>query len=341
MALPALHWRMLPPVYISNPSISALMDAIYTAGISTVYADGTTRTPGTFASPGTASLPASLGTGSAWTWNYDATTFATGQKTACYAYAPTTTAINQALIVAGTTNVTGANWKQTNTDSRSATYPFVGLAKNSGVYTSWNNATTPFTSGDFTGFGIFGLPAQNYNTLFMWESEEAVIVQIVNAAGGVSGFVAGAAVDPLSVNVANAETDGRLYGVASTGASNNMGALWLSSNSSATAPLFAQSATANDVHSNTFTPGAGTLTATWRFGTFAPGVGFTSRNGDLPEIPFQIWDGSSKYMGQLRQMYITRDGYTGVGWQVGSTSKGYLLGYTTAGSIGDCVLLAY
>jgi len=79
MALPALHWRLLPPVFLSNTaSPSELMDAIYTMGTSTVYADGSARAPGTFASPGTASLPASVGTGSAWTWNFDNTTFATG-----------------------------------------------------------------------------------------------------------------------------------------------------------------------------------------------------------------------------------------------------------------------
>lgn len=346
MALATLHWRMLPPIIVSNPSISTFMDAIYVAGTSTVYADGTTRTPGTFASPGTASLPATLGTGSAWTWNYDNTTYSTGlpggPKTACYAYPPTTTAINQALIVAGAASVASpaAAWKQMNGDSRSATYPFVGLAKNSGTYTSWNNATTPFTSGDFTGFGIFGIPAQNYNTLFMWESEEGVIIQLANATG-TSGFIAGAVVDPLSANTANAETDGRLYGVSCTGSANVMAGTWLSSNTAASACFFTHSATANDPHSNTFTPGAGTLTATWRFGTFAPSTQFTSRNGDLPEIPFQIFDGSTKYLGQLRQIFVTRDGITGTAWNVGSTPKGYLLGYTLTAAAGDCVLLAY
>ena len=112
MANPTLHWRMLAPVFVPNPSTAGLLDALYQMGTATTYADGTTRTPGTFTTPGTASLPATLGTGSAWTWNFDNTTFGTGNKTAIYGYAPTTTAMNQAVAICGSSNTAGAVWKQ-------------------------------------------------------------------------------------------------------------------------------------------------------------------------------------------------------------------------------------
>lgn len=340
MANPTLHWRMLAPVNVPSGTISGFMDALYQMGTATTYADGTTRTPGTFAAPGTASLPASLGTGSAWTWNYDNTTFATGAKTAIYGYAPTSTAINQAAIICGTSSVAGAAWKQLTTDARLANYLYVGLAKNSGLYTSWNNATTPFTSGDFTGLGFLGLPVTNYTYLYMWECEEAVAVQLVGAnLAVVNNGIAGAFVDPLSANTANAETDGRIYGVATSGGTSNMGANWLSSVTTSIAPLFVNSALAGEMHFFTFTPGAGTLVATSRFGNFTPGVNFTSRNGDLPQIPMQVWNGT-QYIGQLRQIFMTRDSITGDAWQVGSTPKGYLLGNSPS-TANDAVILTY
>ena len=340
MANPTLHWRMLAPVFVSSPTTSGFLDALYQMGTATTYADGTARTPGTFAAPGTASLPATLGTGSAWTWNFDSTTFATGQKTAIYGYAPTTTAMNQAVAICGTTSTAGAVWKQLFADTRSGNVLFMGTAKNSGTYTSWNNATTPFSVGDFTGLGSLSSTTSLYSIVYMWECEEAVIVQVVNTTtGNVSGGAAGAYIDPLSANTANAETDGRLYGVAVTGSSNYMGATWLSAVSTTLAPLFYNANTATDQHSVTFTPGAGTLVVSSRFGNIAPTNQFTSRNGDLPQIPMQAWT-LTQYLGQFRQIFITRDSVTGTAWQAGLNPKGYLLGASPTAST-DAVLLAY
>ena len=53
MPLPALNWRFVGGLAFTPGSINAGLDALYTLGTATTYADGTTRTPGT---------------GSAWTW---------------------------------------------------------------------------------------------------------------------------------------------------------------------------------------------------------------------------------------------------------------------------------
>ena len=341
MANPTLHWRMLTPIYVSASTSTAWMDALYTAGTSTTYADGTTRTPGTFATPGTASLPATLGTGSAWTWNYDTATLPDGKgsKTGLYCYAPTTTALNQAVVIGCSSNIAGGVWKQLYADTRTASFLYMGLAKNSGTYTSWNNATTPFTVGDFTGFGMVG-SSTNTNYLIMWESEEALAIQIIaTSSGTLSAAILGAFIDPLSANTANAETDGRLYGFTTTGGSNVMAATWLSGTAITSAPLLYNANTSTDQHSVTFTPGAGTIVPTSRFGSFAPTYSFTSRNGDLPQIPFQVWNGT-QYVGQLRQIFITRDAVNGTAWNVGATPKGYLLGATLQAT-SDAVLLTY
>lgn len=351
MALPTQHWRMLQPVVVPatgstlTGGVAGIIDAIYTMGTATTYADGTTRTPGSFASPGTASLPASLGTGSAWTWNYDNTTFnavppAPQPKTGLYAYAPTTTAINQAVVLGGATAVTGAAWKQLY-DNRVANVLYGGIAKNSATYTSWNNGTTPFTSGDFTGFACVTPTLSNAGAyvVYMLECEESVLIVVASSSGAVlSHFLAGAFVDPLSTNTNNAETDGRLYGVSVNGFAVGQPVGWLSG--AATAGSFLTNATTtSDAHSVTFTPGAGTVVATVRFGSYTPSTALTSRNGDLPQIPFQMAT-ATQYIGQLRQISITRDSTALTAWESGGVVKGYLLSAATT-SANDAVLLVY
>lgn len=346
MALPALNWRMLPPVFLPNGTASELMDAIYTMGTSTVYADGSARSPGTFAAPGTASLPASVGTGSAWTWNFDNTTFATGGKTCCYAYPPTTTAINQTIIVGCTSSIAGATWLQNQLDTRAVNQFYVGCAKGTGVYTTWNTAGTPFTSGNFTGFAGVGASGLNFAQAFMLESQEAVLIILARASGGTMMGCMGAFVDPLSASTTNAETDGRLYGIVNTGSSSGTGASttagWMAfTNAVNDAVPFYNSTTANGQHFTLFTPGAGTLMLSQRFGTFTPTANTQSRNGDIPSIPFQVTTSGGAYLGQLRQMAISRD-FASAAQGLESTAgvKGYTYSASVIGST-DSLFLAY
>ena len=334
MALPTQNWRMLQPVYVAatgnavTGGVAGLLDAIYTMGTATTYADGTARTPGS---------------GSAWTWLRDQTTFSTGATTACYATPPTTTAINQKIIFAGTTSVAGAVWKQLY-DSRAVNVLYAGIAKNSGNYTSWNNATTPFTSGDFTGFGAgSGAAVTNATSyiVYMIECQETVAVYVasLNTTAACGVYMLGAFIDPLSADALNAESDGRLYGYATSGGTTRMPANWLSVNAGASSTLFINGTSDYYYHSVVFTPGAGTLLPANRFMLSATPTGdFTSRNGDLPQVPLQMTTGNL-YLGQLRQMFITRDSASMVAWESGGVVRGYLLGGILG--ISDVLLLTY
>ena len=333
MALPTLNWRMLQPVYVgatgnaATGGIAGVLDAIYTMGTAVTYADGTARTPGS---------------GSAWTWNRDQTTFVPGVTTACYATPPTTTAINQQIILAGATSVGGAVWKQLY-DTRSANQILAGTAKNSGAYTSWNNATTPFTIGDFTGFAA-GMGSANFTSantyiVYMLESQEAVAVYLQslnNTLQNCGVFVLGAYCDPLSAAALNAESDGRLYGVTTSGVTNRLLGNWLSLTLSQT--FFWNDTTNQYAHSVVFTPGAGTVLAANRFVSVSPTTDFVARNGDLPQIPLQLVSGNN-FLGQLRQMFITRDSSSMVAWESGGVVRGYLLGGPLGTS--DVLLLTY
>jgi hypothetical protein len=345
MALPALKWKMLPPVVItSTAEPSFILDAIYTAGTATVYADGTGRVLGSYATPGlagqTPTLPAS---GFAWTWNYDNTTKTSGGvKTACYAVPQSPGSAYQQIIFMGIPSAVapGTTWKVL-IDGRSAQYLYAGTAKGTGVYTTFDNATTPFTTGDFTGFTFASnlTTAAGITQLYMWECAEAVIIQLRNSAanGNMTCSVLGAFIDPLSANTANAETDGRLYGIATTGQS-TLPATWMFS--TAGGELFFHNASANTQHFVTFTPGAGTVTAVTRGQQFSPTPGLASRNGDYPQIPYQVVAHTGgAYIGQLRQMFVTRDSVSGIVWEAAGVQTGYLLAASTLTAT-DTMLLA-
>jgi hypothetical protein len=341
---------MLPPVIVtSTAEPSFVLDAIYTAGTSDKYADGSLRVLGSYAAPNVGQVPLAAGptlpvSGFAWTWNYDATTKTSGGvKTACYAV-PASGALNQQIIFIGvpsTVSVAGSTWKQF-IDARSNQGVYAGAAKNSGLYQTFENPT-PFNVGDFTGFAAVAnlAPTAGITLLYMWESAEAVIVQLREAAtsGAVTSTALGAFVDPLSTNLANAETDGRLYGVSVTGSIATVPAAWMSATSGGSP--FSHGTSSGNAHFGTFTPGAGTVTTTTRAQTFAPTSAFTSRNGDLPQIPYQLVGSvSGAYIGQLRQLFVTRDSLTGIAWEAAGVTKGYLLAASTQTAT-DAMLMAY
>jgi len=323
MALPALHWRLLraQPI-VTQTAASSALDAIYAAGISTTYADGSARTPGT---------------GSAWTWAFDNTTLQTaGEKTACYALPPTATAMNQAVIIAGSTNVAAGSYtfKVIASDVRTQNMLYMGTAKNAGGYTGWNSATTPFSGAEFTGFGPItaSMTSTSYGLVLMWECEEAIAIQIVRRTStNTGGGIAGAYIDPLSSNAYNAESDGRLYGVSTAGQA-ALGITGPILTTSGTANPIYHGAAAGNAHFVCFTPGAGTTLALNRFGEFTGvGISFTNSSGDLPQIPVQIVNGNT-YIGQFRQIAATRNSVTGLTWRDGATAKGYLWSATTGGA---------
>jgi hypothetical protein len=53
----------------------------------------------------------------------------------------------------------------------------------------------------------------------------------------------------------------------------------------------------------------------------------------------QAWT-LTQYLGQFRQMFITRDSIAGTAWQAGLNPKGYLLAASPTAS-SDALLLAY
>lgn len=320
MALSTLNWRLLPPQVVTVNNVNSILDNFYTMGTSATYADGSARTPGS---------------GSAWTWGRDTTNaFQTGATTSLYG-TPPVDAIGHRVCMAASINA-GATSKQF-LDTYAANIPMIGTAKNAGVYGNWTNATTPFTTGDFTGFVQAGrsTAAVTASTVYMWESQECIAIQIVNSAGSLSEAWAGAFIDPLSANALNAESDGRLYGVMTTGASAIASA---PRNTSAVGSGFWHTAGSGAPHCGVFVPGSATVQTTFKgaVGTNSTVISsnFTSKNGDIPRLPIpMVYTLSPFFAGQLRQIYMTRNAATtGLTWSLSGTAQGYILTSSSVGS---------
>jgi hypothetical protein len=336
MPLPTLNWRLLPPQQLpstTTPSISIILDLIYAAGTSATYADGTARVPGT---------------GSAWTWGRDTTnTNNPGVTTACFASPPTVTALQQRIIFAGSVN---AATPTMNTDTWATGVLLVGANKNSGNYNNANptvdlgwRSALPFTSGQFSGFQRASLTlATQYaapTILYMFESQEAVVVML----GGVSGFSmsgAGAMIDPLSASAQNAETDGRLYNLMTSGGTAFVPAAMLSAGNPGS-PFFGSVATSNASHFTTFTLGASS-TLRLSIGTMFSNLlfGMNYRGGERPLISYPMGLTVGLFLGQLRQMYLSSNGFAVQTLVSGGVTVGYTLGYASAAN-GELIVLKY
>jgi hypothetical protein len=322
MALPALKWRALAPVTLAANTLPDALDAMWTAGQAATYADGTPRTQGT---------------DSAWIWNRDTSS---GANQATYALPPTLgyapapgTVIGQAIMWCGSSTAAPTNmvpYTYGQTDAKTQNMMYVGCVKNTtGLYTSgsWNTAS-PFTTGNSTGFArAFVLPASAiWGSVYIYESQEAVLV--VFARAGVNPETSwsggGALGDPGIASLG--ETDGRVYGVFSSG-SNNYNGLNMWSNTSDAA--FYETNTAGQSRFGCFLPGTATISGYNRFGSFAPATTFLSRGNEVPLVPVYCSGSLTAALPapiRLREIFLSADGRTGQTLSNGGVALGYVLG---------------
>lgn len=216
MSLPNVEWRYVGREVVGTGTIypNTILDSIYNLASKTGYADGSVRT---------------TGTGSAGSWDRYQT--GGGITEAIYVTPPSG---NQKIIIAGSTGTPIPSPTMNTSIGGSNSYAtnklFVNITKNPGNFSNWNDAN-PFTNGNAFGYvpflgsrsvGTVGI--SGYTTLYsyLFESKESIAVFLVDLSSADSssysnGFIAGAVVDPQSSNLYDAETDGRLYGILSTG----------------------------------------------------------------------------------------------------------------------------
>ena len=315
MPNPTLNWRAVAPVTLAANTTVGILDALFTAGTSATYADGSARTPGT---------------GSAWTWNRDT---GGGVNVASYG-TPPTNALSMRYIVAGATTLPGSGPTMiaTGGDTNAINRLNIGMVKNAGTYAGWNLAA-PFTSGQFSGYANVSpaTTAVTYATLYYWECQEAFVCQLFIAAGTQGyPFGGGAFLDPLASGI-SAESDGRNYSIMSNGNSGFMSTSWIST-LSASGPWNGDTAS-NASRFWQFNPGLSTLVAAKRMATGVSTTTLLSPGGEIPLVPhFHFYAPTTGlYLGALREVDLTRAARTG---QRVLTGGGAPVGYVLSSQTG-------
>jgi len=311
MSLPALQWRKLPVRTISTASMSDTLNIIYDMLTGSLYHDGSTRT---------------LGSGSAWQMP---SKFVTGSNTeAVYVFPGFQTAISQSVIFSGKSS-TGAISSATPTVVTNETaYTSLilhgAVVKNaSGSFTQWTSQN-PFGSGSYSsGYARIVRPARFVSTekLTIYESKEAISLVFYNPTSVFSTAAAiGAVLDPEQSSSYMAESDGRVYGIATSGVETTTltwgisTTMFVDSLNTTPGSLFNHSTTANSSTAAyprfvAFSPGLTSLNtiAMDRNLTNIYGTNYTTLSGKLIKVPIRCINLSTYYFaGRLRDISMIR-----------------------------------
>jgi hypothetical protein len=337
MTLSALNWKQLPTQTLAAAShtLPNILDAFYTAFSSSTYADGSSRT---------------LGAGVAWTFSR----YQLSNVTEAVYGSPPTNALNQKVIIAGSTGTYTP--VMIGGTAYSANTIFAGLAKNAGNFSSWNGAT-PFTSGQFTGYGPVHLK-QSTNSLNIrcYESQDGV-VGLINYVGATycSGFAAGGIMDPESGDIiSDGESDGKLYALGVSGtagravgnhADNGGGGLNPGMLCSSTV-----TATTNTVPKCVaFQPGSSAVLAVHKMSqtTLASTTAVQTRSGKYTKIPLLAmlspsmtftWNTLTTFGGRFREIWLF-NGVGGTTLRNSGVDSGYIISDSLA-TAGNAYLLS-
>jgi hypothetical protein len=284
MAIPEVEWRYVGSTAYSA-TIDSALDAVYTLGIKTTYYDGSSRSPGS---------------GSAGTYSRFQ---ASGTTEAVHAVPPTSTALAQKWIWAGSSSAKSPT--MASPDTWATNTMLVSINKGSGSFNAWDNAA-PFTSGNFFGYWRGWDTGDSSGNAHMWECEEAVMVALARSSNGtVHWHCLGAFINPVSTQATDAESDERVYGV---GTSGTTAVTIVSGAPTGNTAWMGNGASNGQCHCGIFDSGAGTITAIQRNTSLASNTVYSQqlRSGDYIYakncIPMNVDSSPQRCVGLLREM---------------------------------------
>lgn len=323
MSLSPLAWRYVGAQAFASATVAAVLNALFTLGGASTYADGTTRT---------------VGSGSAWTWSR----YQNGGTTeACYATPPTNT-LSLRVILAGAASLPSPSPTMASPDVAAINVLNVNVIKSAGSFASWN-AASPFTSGQTFGYWRAWATSAGVGTVRLYEGTEAVLVLIETTAGATYGAILGAILDSESTDTVNdAESDGKLYGIITSGTSANISGVMHS-----TGQFLDHSTTASQHHAGIFTPGGSTLIPMSRRARSINAMsttGLRTRSGRYVRAPYDYRATAAAPndvpLGRLREISMFCDGKTATKLTSGGTTIGYLVGGSSSTDV-NVVILAH
>lgn len=320
------YYRMAD-VSPASANIQGLLDAIYTAlGASTDYR-GT-----------------SLASTHLWTV---ARQQAAGVTKAVYLTPPSGTGmgLSPGLIIAGDSGAPTPT--MASPDTFTASHVLAGIVKNRGAWNAWD-AASPFTSGTFSGYWRWAGTTWNATTAVIrcYVSEEAIFIQLIGPTVTNQAWLhLGAIVEPHTTYSASsgltAESDDRLYGMWTTGATAVQTSTWQNSNVSP-----GWHATSNGAsHMMVFQPGGSTLYTCGRRYTSASTSSTTETQdlagayvGDLYAICRSSGATNGARLGMLRGLYATGQMQSGKTVRNGSTDLNHAVSTDTT-AVTDAFML--
>lgn len=351
MSLQALEWRKLPVrTFQVSQSVSTVLNTIYDMLTGSAYFDGSSRV---------------VGSGSAWSGGI----FRTGSNAeAVYCFPPVKTEMTQSVIFAG---------KQPNGASSSAA-PYLATYENtflpgylygacvkqgsSGSFTQWTGIY-PYGSASYsTGYATFTPQLSTISStdkITIYESKETLAVFIYDTVANTNnGIIAGAIIDPEQSSPTSsfdAEADGRLYGILTSGISGisteffrnvNSNQLFLTQNV-ISVPNYASRFLVfiPSISPPQSTMGVATEKNYFNYGFYAT-RNYTSISGKFVNTPLKCVrnDGGtpSAYLGRLRDITMTRLSMSGLTIRDNATDS--IVGYSISAydySTNDAILLKH
>jgi hypothetical protein len=329
MPLATLHWKLVGTQTLVTPGIAACLDAIYTLGTSTTYADGTTRTPGT---------------DSAWTWTRQQIS---GVTEACFGSMPYTNGETIRFVLAG--SATARTYTLLTPDTASSLTNALLCAMNRGQATTtgnWYDANGAYGAGA-SGFWRAARPFTSigFDKITMYENEEECTIHLSRASDGAVNMCGLWSLDPKDTAAAAAETSGRRWMLWGTGSNANPSATWLINYfiGNGSDPL-TMAVNSGYGHCGVFNVGANTVTAVSRtvgpLGATAFPVGWQTTGGKLPLVQDVVFGGgNSSAAGVWRAAAYTRQAVGLTSWMDGATTKGYYIGSSTTAAQHGILLL--
>jgi hypothetical protein len=315
MALAHVEWRYVGSVAFASATVASALDAVYTLGTTGSYADGTSRVQG-----------------SSSAWNFTGNRFQSGSITEAVWCTPPGGVNAQTVLMAGSAINQPTGSAMASPDLATTNNMFVNITKGSGSYNNWV-LNPPINSGTTFGYWKCWTTGAGAGNAFLWESKECVAVILNTSTGTTYGFIAGAILDPESVDVADAESDGRLYGIICSGVNTTIASDFTTTNAVGT--FITTHGTTNGVaHSGVFTPGAGTI-ITIRASQLlraSDTTTFRTISGKFVRqtLTYQKSITPFSFMGRLRDMMYCTDGKTGQKLLDGASAVGYLMGSHTS-----------
>jgi len=308
--LPDLTYYRLPDASPTAATIDKFLDAIYGSLISTTDYRGTT-------------IPSSH----TWTWNRFRS--ATNITEAVYNTAvPSTASLtkNPTFIFAGSSSAPASGPTMLAPDtSFTLNYGHVGMVLNPGAYSSWSS-TTPMTSGSFSGYWYLAPNTINITTAVVrpFVSQENVFLQMFLNNTLQYWCHIGAIFQPIASYedtkhqyIASAESDNRLYGISTLGATIGTG-LGNTHLRQSNFYLYQGALSISQAHCGYFIPGTS---------TFTNGVRRHYSHGG-PQL-FENIDVNDNYF--FEKMYITRNNSSLGQYTVGYSRETYGFGVAQAG----------